>query len=79
VIAFGHWHQNFVRPTPHALLINVASVSIPLDGRALAAYSILTAAPDGWIVEQQRVPYDAAEVAIVERERDLPAWRPTGY
>lgn len=77
-IAFGHWHQSFVRLTPHALLINVASVSLPLDGRPLASYTILTAAPDGWIVEQQRVPYDADEAANVERERDMPAWLPNG-
>lgn len=75
-IAFGHWHQSFVRLTPSALLINVASVSIPLDGRPLAAYTILTAAPDGWIVEQRRVPYDAADAANMERERDMPAWLP---
>jgi predicted phosphodiesterase len=76
-IAFGHWHQSFVRPTPSALLINVASVSIPLDGRPLAAYTILTASPDGWIVEQRRVPYDADESANMERERHMPAWLPT--
>jgi predicted phosphodiesterase len=72
-IAFGHWHQSFVRPTPFALLINVTSVSIPLDGRALAAYTILTAAAHGWVVEQRRVPYDADEAARVERERAMPA------
>jgi predicted phosphodiesterase len=75
-IAFGHWHQSFVRPTQHALLINVASVSIPLDGHPLAAYTILTAAPDRWIVEQRRVPYDADEAANVEREPEMPAWLP---
>jgi putative phosphoesterase len=75
-IAFGHWHQSFVRPTRFALLVNVASVSIPLDRRALASYTVLTAAPDGWIVEQRRVPYDAEEVVRVERERAMPAWRP---
>lgn len=77
-IAFGHWHQSFVRPTPHALLINVASVSLALDGRPLAAYTILTATDDGWIVEQQRIPYDPTEVAQVEHERDLPPWRAVG-
>jgi hypothetical protein len=73
-IAFGHWHQCFVRPAPFALLVNVASVSIPLDGRPLAAYTILTASSDGWIVEQRRVPFDPDEVMRVERERGLPEW-----
>jgi predicted phosphodiesterase len=75
-IAFGHWHQSFVRPAPFALLVNVASVSIPLDGRSLAAYSVLTATPHGWIVEQRRVPYDRDEVTRAERERGIPEWRP---
>ena len=74
-IAFGHWHQSLVPPTPFALLVNVASVSIPIDRRALAAYTILTAMPDGWIVEQRRVQYDVDEVARAERERGVPVWR----
>jgi len=52
-------------------------VSIPLDGRSLAAYTILTATPDGWIVEQRRVPYDADQAARMERERNMPARLPT--
>ncbi|MBI3970038.1 MAG: metallophosphoesterase family protein [Chloroflexi bacterium] len=32
-IAFGHYHRSFVRPMPFALLINVASVGLPLYGR----------------------------------------------
>ncbi len=74
-IAFGHWHQHFVRPTPFALLINVASVSIPLDRQALAAYTILTATAEGWIVEQRRVPYDPAQESDAARNRGLPPWR----
>jgi len=54
-----------------------ASVSIPLDGRPLAAYTILTATSDGWIVEQRRVTYDREDVMRVERERGMPEWRPT--
>jgi diadenosine tetraphosphatase ApaH/serine/threonine PP2A family protein phosphatase len=74
-IAFGHWHQSFVRPTPFALLINVASVSQPRDGRALAAYTIVTATPGGWVVEQRRVPYDADEEARAAHSRGMPPWR----
>ncbi len=76
-IAFGHWHQSFVRPARFALLVNVASVSIPLDGRPLAAYTILTATSDGWIVEQRRVTSDREDVMRAERERGMPEWRPT--
>ncbi len=55
VIAFGHWHASFVRTLPFGILINVASVSLPLDGLPLAAYTILTAAESGWTIEQRRV------------------------
>lgn len=75
-IAFGHWHAAFVRPTPHGLLVNAASVGMPLDGLPLAAYSVLTARPAGWTVEQRRVPYDAREEAIAGAARDLPPWLP---
>jgi putative phosphoesterase len=77
-IAFGHWHQSFVRPMPFALLLNVASVSQPRDGRALAAYTIVTATRGGWIVEQRRVPYDVDDEARAARSSSMPPWRPRG-
>lgn len=75
-IAFGHFHQSFVRLMPFALLINVASVGLPRDGRPLAAYTILTATSDGWIVEQRRVPYDPAEELTAAAATGMPAWIP---
>ena len=74
-IAFGHYHQSFVRPTPFALLVNVSSVGLPRDGLPLAAYTVRTATADGWIVEQRRVPYDAAEEQRAAVEGGLPPWR----
>jgi predicted phosphodiesterase len=73
-IAFGHYHRSFVRPMPFALLINVASVGLPEDRRPLAAYTILTATPDGWIVEQRSVPYDLAEEAAAAAANGMPPW-----
>jgi predicted phosphodiesterase len=75
-IAFGHWHGAFVRQTPFALLLNVASVGLPLDGRPLAAYTILTATPGGWIVEQRLAAYDPEEERRAARSAGLPAWVP---
>jgi predicted phosphodiesterase len=75
-IAFGHWHAAFVRTTPFALLLNVATVGLPLDGRALAAYTVLTATKRGWLIEQRRVPYDPAEELAAARAVGLPAWAP---
>jgi predicted phosphodiesterase len=75
-IAFGHWHAAFVRPTPFALLLNVASVGLPMDGHPLAAYTILTATPGSWVAEQRRVPYDPQEELDAARSAGLPAWVP---
>jgi predicted phosphodiesterase len=75
-IAFGHWHAAFVRQTPFALLLNVASVGLPMDGRPLAAYTILTGTRGGWIVEQRRVAYDPEEERWAARSAGLPEWVP---
>lgn len=75
-IAFGHHHLSVVRPTPFALLVNVASVGLPIDGLPLAAYTILTASGDGWAIEQRRVPFDASEERVAALERGLPGWAP---
>lgn len=74
VIAFGHYHRSFVRPTPFALLINVASVGLTDDNRPLASYTILTASADGWIIEQRCVPFDPAEEEAAARSTGLPPW-----
>jgi hypothetical protein len=76
LIAFGHYHASFVRPAPFALLVNVASVGLPVDRRPLAAYTVLSVVDEGWVVEQRRVPYQGAAEAWAARERGLPAWVP---
>lgn len=75
VIAFGHYHRNFVRPMPFALLVNVASVSIPEDARPLAALTILSAGSDGWVIEQTRVAYDPREEVAAASRNGLPRWQ----
>jgi len=76
VIAFGHYHRSFVRPMPFALLINVASVSIPEDQRPLAAFTILHADAEGWVVEQSRLPYDPQAERAAALQNGLPRWQP---
>jgi hypothetical protein len=75
-IAFGHYHVSFVRPMPFALLLNVASVGIPVDRQPLAAYTVLTATAEGFVVEQRRVPYDAEEERRVAAAVGMPRWEP---
>ncbi len=44
-LAFGHVHTPFVRGWRDRLLVNVASVGLPMDGDRRAAYAILTWEP----------------------------------
>ncbi len=74
VIAFGHYHRSFVRTTPFALLINVASVGLPVDRRPLASYTMLTATGEGWIVEQRQAPYDLSEETAAAAQNGMPPW-----
>lgn len=61
IIAFGHYHDAFVREWAEGTLVNVAAVSLPKDGKPLACYSILTWDGQGWQIEQHRIPYDVAD------------------
>jgi predicted phosphodiesterase len=73
-IAFGHYHWSFVRPMPWGLLINVASVGLPIRGDTLAAYTVLTATGDGWVVEQRHVAYDLEEEKRAAAASGMPPW-----
>jgi predicted phosphodiesterase len=76
LIAFGHYHKSSVRPMPFALLVNVASVGLPVDGEPYAAYTVVTASADGWVVEQHHVHFDPAEEAAAAAANGLPPWVP---
>jgi predicted phosphodiesterase len=75
-IAFGHYHRSFVRPMPFGLLINVASVAIPEDQRPLASFTILHTNATNWVVEQSRIPYDAAGERAAAARSGIPPWLP---
>ena len=72
VIAFGHYHQSFVREWAEGTLVNVASVALPKDEQPLAAYSILTWDGDCWAIEQFRVHYDTADEAAALAASGMP-------
>jgi predicted phosphodiesterase len=73
-IAFGHYHSSFVRPMPWGLLINVASVGLPLRRDTLAAYTVLTATGEGWVIEQRHVAYDPEEEGRAAAAAGMPPW-----
>ncbi|TAK20431.1 MAG: metallophosphoesterase [Chloroflexota bacterium] len=74
VIAFGHFHSNFVRATAFGLLVNVASVGLPLDGQPIANFTLATATSDGWIIEQRQVPYDRGDELAAAARNEMPPW-----
>ena len=75
VLAFGHVHVPSVRLWRGRLLVNVASVGLPMDGDPRAAYSVMTWAGGGWSVSQYRVEYDVQRVARLMRRNGLPRGR----
>jgi len=58
VICCGHYHQAAVREWQGTTLVNVASVSLPVDEQPLAGYTLLNWNGTAWHVTQYRVPYD---------------------
>ena len=74
-LAYGHIHLPAVRLWRGRLLVNVASVGLPMDGDLRAAYSVLTWAGGGWRVGQYRVEYDVQRVAREMQRNGLPRGR----
>jgi predicted phosphodiesterase len=61
-LAFGHIHTPYQRIWRDRLLVDVASVGLPMDGDARAAYAILTWNGNAWTAEHHRVAYPVPEV-----------------
>lgn len=71
-LAFGHVHVPFVRAWRGRLLVDVASVGLPMDGDPRAAYAILEWDGAGWRAEHRRVHYDRPVVAHAMRTSGMP-------
>ncbi len=71
-MAFGHWHRPGVALLGDLALVNVACVSLPEDGQALAGYTIAEWHDDFWSFRQFRVPYDLAPEVERMRQRGMP-------
>lgn len=71
-LAFGHIHVPNTRTWRGRLLVNVASVGLPMDGDPRAAYAILTWDDGAWHAEHHRVLYRTAIVAHEMRTMGLP-------
>ncbi|MBN2908940.1 metallophosphoesterase family protein [Polycladomyces sp. WAk] len=76
VIAVGHWHQPSLTLLGERIVLNVSSVSIPMDGRPIACFTIAEWRDGIWSFEQYRVDYDIAPEIhrIRERNMPLPPW-----
>lgn len=72
VLAFGHIHIPFVRAWRGRLLVNVASVGLPMDGDPRAAYAVLTWDGRAWQAEHHRVFYSVPRVVFEMRNNGMP-------
>lgn len=70
VIAFGHAHTPYVRLLDGRLYVNVASVGYHPDG--LSCLTMLTFTDGQWVVEQRRIPFDAAREHQRMLDRGVP-------
>ncbi len=59
VVCCGHYHQAAMREWGGMTLVNVASVSLPVDEQPLAGYTLLDWDGTAWHVTQYRVPYNS--------------------
>jgi predicted phosphodiesterase len=74
VLCFGHLHVPGVRLWNEKMLVNISSVSLPLDGDVRAKYGLLNW-DDGWSVEHRYVEYDInQELDNLAREKP-PQWQ----
>jgi predicted phosphodiesterase len=71
-LAFGHVHVPFSRKWRGRLLVDVASVGLPMDGDPRAVYAILTWNGTAWQAQHHRVFYDAPVVAHQMRTCGMP-------
>jgi predicted phosphodiesterase len=72
VLAFGHIHTPYVRSWHGRLLVDVASVGLPMDGDQRAAYAIVTWDGSTWQAEHRRVAYDVSVVARTMQTSGMP-------
>ena len=72
VLAFGHVHVPFQRRWRGRLLVDVASVGLPMDGDQRAVYAIFTWDGRTWRAEHHRVFYDVPIVAHQMRICGMP-------
>ncbi len=73
IVAFGHYHVPSIRHWNDLTLVNISSVSLPLDGDHRAKYGLFTW-DNAWTIEHQYVSYD-----IDEEIAALKKYRPVGW
>jgi predicted phosphodiesterase len=73
VLCFGHVHIPNVRQWKDKTLVNISSVSLPLDGDVRAKYGLLTW-DNGWLIEHRHVEYAIAEEVNRLAEDKPPHW-----
>ncbi|MCX7670078.1 MAG: metallophosphatase family protein [Anaerolineae bacterium] len=71
-LAYGHIHVPAARRWRERLLVDVASVGLPMDGDQRAAYAIMTWDGHAWSAEHRRVFYPVPVVVHEMRTSGMP-------
>lgn len=74
ILAFGHLHIPFIRQWQDLTLVNISSVSLPLDGDQRAKYGLFTWDGD-WKIEHQYVSYDVGKEIDCLKTIKPPSWQ----
>lgn len=75
ILAFGHLHVPNIRQWRDILLVNISSVSLPLDGDPRAKYGLFTWQNDQWSITHQHVPYDMEAEIEQLTQIQPPTWQ----
>ena len=74
IVAFGHLHLPNIRHWHDLTLVNISSVSLPLDGDHRAKYGLFTWQNGKWTISHQYVPYDVEAELKHLAELQFPGW-----
>ncbi len=74
VLAYGHLHVPSIRHWNRMTLVNISSVSLPLDGDQRAKYGLLTW-DGGWDIVHQYVEYDVEKEIDLLKQLQPPNWQ----
>lgn len=75
IVAFGHLHIPNIRSWNGIKLVNISSVSLPLDGDNRAKYGLFTWENNHWSINHHYVEYDVEKEVEILQTIQPPGWQ----